>query len=137
MSELKGNPETLAPEDLAQLELQRLIRLNDRLQMRADAPYAVGGGAIDLIREASHAILRLSAQMPDVGPDVYFNEARRLHGVNEKIEPITGCGDEWVGVLLNNATMIARLLEEADLAADRLKRHRKATKADGCREQVL
>jgi hypothetical protein len=138
MSELKGNPETLAPENLAKLELQRLIRLNDRLQMRADAPYAVGGGAVDLIRETSHTILTVGVRLPDVDPNVYLNEARRLHGVNEKIEPITMCrDDEWVGVLLNNATMIARLLEEADLATDRLKRHRKETEADGCREQVL
>ena len=135
MSELKRNPETLTPEDVARLELQRLIRLNDRLQMRADAPYAVGGEAVELIRETSHTILMVGSRMTGVGPDVYLNEARRLHGVNEKIEPITGCGDEWVGALLNNATMISRLLEEAALAADRVKRHREET--EGSQEQAL
>jgi hypothetical protein len=137
MSELKANPETTIPEDAAHLELQRLIRLNDRLQMRADAPYAVGAGAIDLIRETSHTILMVGSRTADISPDVYLNEARRLHGVNEKIEPITGYGDEWVGVLLNNATLIARLLEEAALAADRVKRRREETEADGGREQAL
>jgi len=130
MNVSQRDPDTLTPEVLIWLELQRLIRLNDALQVNADTPYAVGAEAINLICETSQTILRVGARMPEIEPDVYLTEARRLHGVSEKIEPITECSEEWVGVLLNNAGLIARLLEEAALTAARMKRYRQETRPD-------
>jgi hypothetical protein len=126
-----------SPEHVARLELRLLIRLNDKLLARMDTPCAAGPSGVNLIREVSNAILMIGSRIPDTEPGVYLSEALRLHGINAQLEAPAECDNDWILALVDNAALIARLTEEAALAAARVKRHRGETEADGRREQAL
>ncbi len=112
----------LTPESLARQEIQRLIRLNDTLQADADTPNIAGIVGIERIRETSQTILAVGTRMSAIDPEVYLGEARRLHAVNEQLEPMVALDSMWMIPIHRNAVLIAQLMEAIPRAAFLFKR---------------
>ena len=113
MNQSQHNPDPGAPEEIAQLELARLVRINDRLQKKLDPSFAIDPDVVRMISEITCAIFTFCSHCETMFDSTLFlTEARRLHAVNELLESLPDINRNWVAAITDNDALIARMLDE-------------------------
>lgn len=113
MNQSQNNPDAGTPDEIAQLELARLVRMNDKQQKKLDPSFAIDPDVVRMIREITCAIFTFCSHCETkVDSFLFLNEARRLHAVNEILESMSDVNETWVLAITDNDDLIARLLDE-------------------------
>lgn len=113
MNQSQRNPDAGTPDEIAQLELARLVRMNDKQQKKLDPLFAIDPDVVRMICEITCAIFTFCSHCEtNVDSSLFLNEARRLHEVNELLESLPDIDRTLVAVITDNDNLIARLLDE-------------------------
>ena len=116
MNHSQHNPTAGTPEEIAQLELARLVRMNDKLQKKLDPSFTIDPDVVRMISEMSCAIFTFCSHCETkVDSSLFLTEARRLHEVNELLESLPHIDRTLVAAITDNDDMIARLLNECPI----------------------
>ncbi len=114
MNHSQHNPTAGTPEEIAQLELARLVRMNDKLQKKLDPSFTIDPDVVRMISEMSCAIFTFCSHCETKidYSSLFLTEARRLHEVNELLESLSDINRTWVSAITDNDALISRMLDE-------------------------
>lgn len=117
MNHSQNNPTAGTPEEIAQLELARLVRMNDKLQKKLDPSFTIDPDVVRMISEMSCAIFTFCSHCETKVDysSLFLNEARRLHAVNELLESLSDINRTWVAAITDNDDLISRMLDECPI----------------------